>query len=109
MLLFKSGSGLCRSIVPVTVKLIVNLSEGLPASADRIASRSVPGPASASELTVKLTCEGSQRSSKASSRGRLVGHWRESTRLRRLVVERCHFANQEAKRITLLLSRNGLR
>ena len=51
MLLFKSGSGLCRSIVPVTVKLIVNLSFALPASADKIAARSVPGPESASDVT----------------------------------------------------------
>jgi hypothetical protein len=42
--LFRSGSGLCRSTVPLTEKPMVNLSEGLPASAARIAARSVPGP-----------------------------------------------------------------
>ena len=55
MLLFRSGSGLCRSIVPVTAKPIVNLSEWLPASAVRIAAQACPGPESASELTVRLT------------------------------------------------------
>jgi len=57
MLLFRSGSGLWRSIVPVTLKPIVNLSEWLPASAARMAARRLPGPESASELTVRPTCE----------------------------------------------------
>src|SRR5579859_2836947 len=70
MLLFRSGSGLCRSIVPDTLKPIVNLSEWLPASAVWIAARKLPGPESANEVTVRLTCDGSQRSSNGSSRGR---------------------------------------
>ena len=59
MLLLRSGSGLCRSILPVTAKPIVKLSFWLPASAVWIAARSVPGPESASELTVRPTCDGS--------------------------------------------------
>jgi hypothetical protein len=70
MVLFRSGSGLCRSIVPVTLKPMVNLSDWLPASAVRMAARKLPGPESARELTVRPICEGSQRSSSASSSGR---------------------------------------
>ncbi len=73
MLLVRYGSELCRSMVPVTAKPIVNLSDGLPASAARMAARRVPGPASASELTVRLTCAGTARSSRASTRGRKRG------------------------------------
>src|SRR6516164_6310091 len=105
MLLFRSGSGLCRSIVPVTPKAIVNLSEWLPASAIWIAARSVPGPESASELTVRLTCEGSQRSSSASSLGRQLGRLRWKLRPRGAEPE-C-FANQEENHMMLLLSRDG--
>jgi hypothetical protein len=58
MLLFRSGSGVCRSIVPATEKSSMNLSEWLPASAARTAARRVSGPASANERTVRLTCAG---------------------------------------------------
>src|SRR5438105_2797907 len=70
MVLFRSGRGLCRLIAPVTAKLMVNLSEARPASAARIAARSEPVPESASELTVKPTCERTTRSSRISHRGR---------------------------------------
>src|SRR5262245_42726980 len=77
MVLFRSGSGLCRLIWPVTAKLMVNLSEARPASAATIAARSEPEPESASELTVKPTWERTTRSSRISHRGwhrRLVDH-----------------------------------
>src|SRR5262249_33630686 len=109
MLLFRSGSGLCRSIVPATEKLIVNLSEGLPASAVWIAARRLPGPESASEPTVRPICDGSQRSSSASNLGR-----------KRALAGRCgarfcearvdvRLRSQEVKTMMLLLARTGLR
>jgi hypothetical protein len=41
-----------------------------------LAGNKVPGPESANELTVKLTCEGTVRPLSASSRGRKVGRLR---------------------------------
>src|SRR5262245_25425219 len=76
LLLFRSGNGLCRSIVPDTLKPIVNLSEWLPASAVRMAARKEPKPESAKEVTDRPICAGTQRPSSASSVGRKLGRWR---------------------------------
>ena len=101
MLLFRSGSGLCRSMLLDTVKPIVNLSEWLPASAARIAIRRVPGPESAKEVTDRLICAGTQRHSSASSVGRRAGRLRGAP---------CCFwlCSQEENPMMLILSRNGL-
>src|SRR4051794_11879093 len=80
MLLLRSGSGVCRSIVPFTAKPILYWSFWPPASAVRTAARKVPGPESARELTVRPICEGNQRSSSASSRGRKHAVGRRSAR-----------------------------
>src|SRR5258708_2207116 len=107
MLLFRSGSGVCRSIVPATEKPIVNLSEWLPRSAVWMAARRLPKPASASELTVRGTCAGTAPSSNASSRGRK----RVAGRVAR-GVELCfavRFRSQEKNDMVFLLSRTDLR
>src|SRR5262245_36872474 len=102
MLLFRSGSPLCRSIVPATENPIVKMSEWLPASAARMAARRVPGPESASEVTVRLTRLGTVRSSSASSRGRQRATGRRGR-------EAFRFRSHEEKDMVGLLSGAGLR
>jgi hypothetical protein len=108
MLLFRSGSGVCRSIVPFTAKSIVHRSFWLPASAVRIAARKVPGPASASELTVRPICAGNQRSSSGSSRGRKrVGGRRSARGFDPQFSDR--FGNTKESHMISVLSGVGLR
>src|SRR5262249_32181099 len=105
---FSRSSGDCRSIVPVTAKRIVNSAEWLPALAVRIAARSVPGPESASEVTVRLTCEGTMRPSNASSLGRKQGDGGRFARVLDLLFG-ARLRSQEENNMMVPLSRIGPR
>src|SRR5262245_58046807 len=109
MLLLRSGRALSSVIVPVTLKLMAYVLLDAPLSAVVIAARSVLGPVSASELTVRVTCEGTVRSSSTSSRGRKrgAGGWRLAWC--RPVRFEDRFRSQDKNHMMLLLSRPGLR
>src|SRR5262249_6216977 len=74
-----------------------------------MAARRVPDPESANELTVRVTCEGTVRSSSASSRGRKRGAaGRCVARLRGARFD-VRFRSQEENHMMFLLSGTGLR